>query len=82
MIQISNKFNIGDKAFYINDSKLNKGTIQSITSITSVAGTAISYVFERCYISISESMVFASIDDATDYFLTEVKENLNGNFKR
>ena len=73
MIQISNKFNVGDKAFYINEGKLNNGTIQSITSITSAIGTAISYVFEGCYISISESMVFASIDDATTSFLSKVK---------
>ena len=73
MIQISNKFNVGDKVFYINDGKLNKGTVQSITSITSAVGTAISYVFEGCYISISESMIFASIDDATASFLSKVK---------
>ena len=73
MIQISNKFNVGEKAFYINDGKLNNGNIQSITSITSAIGTTISYVFEGCYISISESMVFTSIDDATASFLSKVK---------
>ena len=74
MIQISNKFNVGDKAFYINDGKLNNGNIQSITSITNAVGTAISYVFEGCSISISESTVFASIDDATASFLSKVRD--------
>lgn len=72
-MQISNKFNIGDKVFYINDGKLNNGNIQSITSITSAGGTTISYVFEGCYTGISESMVFASIDDATTSFLSKVR---------
>ena len=72
-MQISNKFNIGDKVFYINDGKLNNGNIQSITSITSAVGTTISYVFEGCYTGISESMVFASIDDATASFLSRVR---------
>ena len=74
MVQISNKFNVGDKVFYINDGKLNNGTVQSITSITSARGTTISYVFEGCYIGISESMVFASIDDATASFLSKVRD--------
>lgn len=73
-MQISNKFNIGDKVFYINDGKLNNGNIQSITSITSAVGTTISYVFKGCYTSISESMVFASIDDATASFLSKVRD--------
>lgn len=72
-MQISNKFNIGDKVFYINDGKLNNGNIQSITSSTSAVGTTISYVFGGCYIGISESMVFASIDDATASFLSKVR---------
>lgn len=74
MIQISNKFNIGDKVFYINDGKLNNSNIQSITSFIDAEGTTISYIFKGCYTNIPESMVFASIDDATASFLSNVKE--------
>ena len=72
---ITNKFNIGNKVFYISNGQLHKGIIESVSITQKVNSEKVTYTFKGDFISYEENLVFATIDDATRYFLTEVKEN-------
>ena len=71
---ITNKFNVGNEVFYISNGQLHKGIIESVTITQRVNSEKITYTFNSDFISYEENYVFATIDDATRYFLTEIKE--------
>ena len=71
---ITNKFNVGNEVFYISNGQLHKGVIESVTITQRVNSERITYTFNSEFISYEENHVFATIDDATRYFLTEIKE--------
>ena len=71
---ITNKFNVGNEVFYISKGQLHKGVIESVTINQSVNSEKVTYTFNSDFISYEENLVFATIDDATRYFLTEIKE--------
>lgn len=72
---ITNKFNISNEVFYISNGQLHKGVIESVSITQRVNSEKITYTFKGDFTSYEESHVFATVDDATRYFLTEVKEN-------
>ena len=72
---ITNKFNVGNEVFYISNGQLHKGVIESVTITQRVNSEKVTYTFKGDFTSYEESHVFTTIDDATSYFLTEVKEN-------
>ena len=71
---ITNKFNVGNEVFYISKGQLHKGVIESVTITQRVNSEKITYTFNSNFISYEENLVFATIDDAIRYFLTEIKE--------
>ena len=71
---ITNKFNVGNEVFYISKGQLHKGVIESVTITQRVNSEKVTYTFNSDFISYEENLVFATIDDATRYFLTEIKE--------
>ena len=71
---ITNKFNVGNEVFYISNGQLHKGVIESVTITQRVNSEKVTYTFNSDFISYEENYVFATIDDATRYFLTEIKE--------
>lgn len=71
---ITNKFNVGNEVFYISNGQLHKGVIESVTITQRVNSEKVTYTFNSDFISYEENLVFATIDDATRYFLTEIKE--------
>ena len=74
-MKITNKFNVGNEVFYISNGQLHKGVIESVTITQRVNSEKVTYTFNSDFISYEENHVFATIDDATRYFLTEVKKN-------
>ena len=72
---ITNKFNVGNEVFYISKGQLHKGVIESVTITQRVNSEKVTYTFNGDFTSYEENHVFATVDDATRYFLTEVKEN-------
>lgn len=71
---ITNKFNVGNEVFYISNGQLHKGVIESVSITQRVNSEKVTYTFKGDFISYEESHVFTTIDDATRYFLTEIKE--------
>ena len=71
---ITNKFNVGNEVFYISNGQLHKGVIESVTITQRVNSEKVTYTFNSDFISYEENYVFATIDDAIRYFLTEIKE--------
>ena len=74
-MNITNKFNVGDTVFYIENGQLHKGVIESISIVQRVDSEVVYYTFNGNYSCYKECYVFATIEDATCYFLTEVNEN-------
>lgn len=71
----TNKFNVGNEVFYIGNGQLHKGVIESVSITQRVNSEKVTYTFNDNFTSYEESHVFATVDDATRYFLTEVKKN-------
>ena len=67
-MKVTNKFNVGNEVFYISHGQLHKGVIESVSITQRVNSEKVTYTFNGDH-------VFATIDDAIRYFLTEVKEN-------
>ena len=74
-MKITNKFNVGNEVFYISNGQLHKGVIESVSITQRVNSEKVTYTFNGDFTSYEESHVFAAIDDATRYFLIEVKKN-------
>ena len=74
-MKITNKFNVGNEVFYISKGQLHKGVIESVSITQRINSENVTYTFNGDFISYEESHVFATVDDATRYFLTEVKKN-------
>lgn len=74
-MKITNKFNVGNEVFYISNGQLHKGVIESVSITQRVNSERVTYTFNGDFTYYEESHVFATVDDATRYFLTEVNEN-------
>lgn len=74
-MKVTNKFNVGNEVFYISNGQLHKGVTESVSITQNINSENITYTFKGDYTPYKECYVFATIDDATNYFLTEVKEN-------
>ena len=74
-MKVTNKFNVGNEVFYISNGQLHKGVIESVSITQRANSEKVTYTFSGDYISYEEYHVFATVDDATRYFLTEVKKN-------
>ena len=74
-MKVTNKFNVGNEVFYISNGQLHKGVIESVSITQRINSENVTYTFNGDFISYEESHVFATVDDATRYFLTEVKKN-------
>lgn len=74
-MKVTNKFNVGNEVFYISNGQLHKGVIESVSITQRINSEKVTYTFNSDFTSYEESHVFAAIDDATRYFLTEVKKN-------
>lgn len=74
-MKITNKFNVGNEVFYISNGQLHKGVIESVSITQRVNSEKVSYTFNSDYTSYEECRVFATVNDATHYFLAEVNKN-------
>ena len=74
-MKITNKFNVGNEVFYISNGQLHKGVIESVSITQRVNSEKVSYTFNNDYTSYEECRVFATVNDAINYFIAEVNKN-------
>lgn len=72
MIEIQNRFNIGDSIVYLHEGKLNKGKILSVTSTVSADKTYFSYILEDYNVA-SEPYIYSTLKEA----LISLLENID-----
>lgn len=70
----TNKFNVGNKVFYISNGQLHKGVIESVSITQRANSEKVTYTFSGDYIFYEEYHVFATVEDATYYFLAEINK--------
>lgn len=75
-MKIVNKFDVGNKVFYISNGQLHVGVIDSVSITQRIDSDEVTYyTFTGNYAPYKECYVFSTIEDATHFFLAEVNEN-------
>ena len=75
MMQVNNKFNIGDKVYFIDSNSNMKAKCDEITGIFAVVRsdrTKVSYDLKNKPTSVDEEQVFASESDLKDYVFKDL----------
>lgn len=71
----TNKFNVGNEVLYISNGQLHKGVIESVSITQRANSEKVTYTFSGDYISYEEHHVFATVEDATHYFLAKINKH-------
>lgn len=69
-MNLNNKYNLGDKVFYISsEGTLKVGTINAIMATVMIEGIRISYgMTGQSYTGVTEEKMFSTKEDAITYF--------------